>query len=174
MYLDEPLDRSFVSCFSIAQDGLEVEEEFARCFTEGLGGEARPELSERLEEQESLKGEIYVVGLLRSTNDLYKRHIYNYIYIYICMYIYIYMLLVYKGLHSISDLYLSIDMMCIRRVRKGRQDQRLDQILTIVDALADKVSDTGASVQALEARSSDQSSVIHEEIRDKAPSFLNR
>ena len=29
------------------------------------------------------------------------------------------------------------------------QDQRLEQILTIVDALADKVSDTGASVQAL-------------------------
>lgn len=50
------------------------------------------------------------------------------------------------------------------------QDQRLDQILTIVDALADKVSDTGASVQALtEGRSGgDQSSVIHEELRDKA------
>lgn len=52
--------------------------------------------------------------------------------------------------------------------RLEEQDQRLEQILTIVDALADRVSDTGASVQALaEGKSSDPSSVIHEELRDK-------
>lgn len=53
--------------------------------------------------------------------------------------------------------------------RFEEQDQRLEQILTIVDALADKVSDTGASVQALTegqgARS--ESSAFHEELRDK-------
>lgn len=38
----------------VAEDGLEVEEEFARCFSDGLGGlvESKPDLSERFEEQE--------------------------------------------------------------------------------------------------------------------------
>ncbi|CAJ1351801.1 unnamed protein product, partial [Effrenium voratum] len=55
----------------------------------------------------------------------------------------------------------------------SEQDHRLEQILLIVDALADRVSDTGASLQALADREAEgkaehhPTAVAQEELRDK-------